>query len=128
LMQTLHDGWTEGQSRALGVMQPIPDGAAFMRLGTGPRPGRIIAGRIWQLGHLRKQAMAIGDTHIPTVIALSPTFRPHRMEFDTRGFWVQRGGLFGASDRSGPRIGLTTFSRRIAAETRRIAKFRAVTD
>jgi O-antigen biosynthesis protein len=128
LMQTLQDGWLDGQSRVLGALTLIPQGTAFLPLGTGVRPGRVLPGRIWQLAALQQQAMALTATHIPTIIALSPTLRAHQMRFDPRGFWVQRGGLFGRSDRNTPLARWTTFANRIAAETRRIARFRPISD
>jgi O-antigen biosynthesis protein len=128
LMQTLRDGWADGQARVLETLAPIPHGTAFLPLGTNGRPGRVLTGRIWQLAALQRQAMAITDTHIPTIITLSPTIRAHQMQFDPRGFWVQRGGLFGRSDRDTPLARWTTFAARIAAETRRIARFRPISD
>ena len=128
LMQTLQDGWTDGQSRALGALEPIAQGTAFLPLGTCTRPGRILAGRIWQVRALQQQAITITGTHIPTIIALSPSLHAHKMKFDSRGFWVQRGGLFGRSDRNTPLVRWTTFAARVAAETRRIAPVRPISD
>jgi O-antigen biosynthesis protein len=126
LMLSLHDGWQDGQLRALGTLAPIAQGAAFLPLGTGPRPGHVLAGRIWNLGALQRHATVMADTHIPTIIALSPTIRAHQMQFDPRGFWVQRGGLFGPSDRHMRRFQWFRFAQRIAAETRRMAVVRPV--
>ena len=126
LMQTLAAGWAEGQSRALEPLDAIAKGAPFLPLGTGPRPGCTLPGRIWQLAALRQRAMAVSETQIATIIALSPTMRAHQMQFDARGFWVQRGGLFGPSDRGGPPVKWHLFGRRIAMEQRRIASVRPV--
>jgi O-antigen biosynthesis protein len=126
LMQSLQDGWADGQSREIAARDPIATSDPFLLLGCRVRPGRILAGRIWQMAGLQQQAMAIADTHIPTVIVLSPTGRRHQMQFDPRGFWVQRGGLFGRSDRDTPAARWASFSNRVASEARRIAPFRPI--
>jgi O-antigen biosynthesis protein len=126
LMHSLQAGWTDGQSRPLPPLKPIAQGTPFMALGTARRPGCILAGRNWQLGALQQRAASLSDTHIPTIIAMSPTVHAHQMQFDARGFWVQRGGLFGPSNRDSPRVRWTTFAARIAAESRRISFFRPV--
>jgi O-antigen biosynthesis protein len=126
LMRTLAAGWQDGQTRVLGTLAPLAVGRAFLRLGTQPRSGCVLAGRIWQLGALQGRAAAMAVTHVPTIIVLSPTARAHNMQFDSRGFWEQRGGLFGRADRGHPLFRWTSFKARIAAETRRIAGYRPV--
>ncbi len=129
LLTSLADGWDDGMRRQIGQ---FPDLAApppgFLRLaGTGPRPGRLIAGRIWQkAGLLNAAAAAAGRGEIVTVLCLSPTPRAHHVVFDPRGFWLQSGGLFGWSDRTPPRLRLQSFSARLAAEARRIAPLRPI--
>lgn len=127
LAATLEAGILEGASRPLAGLPPLPEqGGEFLRLpGTGPRPGRVLAGRFWQLPALRRraeQAAAAGE--IVTVICLSPTMRAHRVAFQPGGYWLQTGGLFGRAERSGPRLRLATFRARILEETARIAGFR----
>jgi O-antigen biosynthesis protein len=62
---------------------------------------------------------------VVTVICLAPSPRAHRMAFQD-GIWVQEGGLFGWSTRSGPRVRFVGFARRVAVETGRIAPVRPV--
>jgi GT2 family glycosyltransferase len=127
LTGTLESGIRDGEARLLETLLPLHDKtAAFAPLpGTGPRPGRIIAGRIWQARRLRAKATrAAAAGEVVTLILLSPTARPHRHRFDQAGFWEQSGGLFGPSDRSQPRFRWWRFATRIAAETTRIAPFR----
>lgn len=126
LLQSLADGWDDGLSRPLRALAPLLSAPAFHPLpDTGPRPGRVIAGRIWQRDRLLQQAaVAAGQGAIVTVFCLSPTPRAHRMSFLPQGVWLQTGGLFGWSTRQGPRLRFKPFRARIAEETARIAAFR----
>jgi hypothetical protein len=134
LTATLDAGIADGADRALADLAPMTvllhanAPAVFNPLpGTGARPGRIIAGRIWQKTRLLREARdAVAKGGIVTVICLAPTPRAHQMRFTQEGYWLQTGGLFGRSDRAAPRLQLTTFSNRIVAETVRIAPFRPV--
>ncbi len=126
LMQTLRDGLDEGGQRPLPPLTPIRPSATFLPLpATGPRPGLVLAGRFWQRRRLMAQAArATAGGRIVTVICLSPTARRHWLRFEAGGFWMQEGGLFGRSLRTGPRPPLAGFHGRIAEEIRRHAKFR----
>jgi GT2 family glycosyltransferase len=129
LMASLSHGWAEGAARPLSALMPLPTPTAPLQpLTTGqPRPGCLIAGRIWQKSRLLRQAReAVAAGQIVTVICLAPTPRVHRMEFMAEGFWLQSGGLFGRSTRTGPRLRLIGFTSRIAEEARRIADFRPI--
>ena len=116
---TTTPGWgnvnTAGD-RTTTPLQPLP---------SGPRPGLILAGRIWQKRRLIAQATA-AKGRITTVILLSPTARPHRHSFQPEGFWLQTGGVFGQSARQGPRLRLISFRRRIAEEAARISPYRPI--
>ena len=124
LMASLDAGWVEGLHHALPPMAPMrPVTAAFAPMtNTGPLAGKVIAGRVWQRNRLIADAKAaVSEGKIVTVICLSPSIRAHQMQFQTAGFWLQTGGLFGRSDREGNRVSLIGFRRRIAQEIARIA-------
>lgn len=126
LLISLAQGWRDGLARPLAPLAPLPvPTAPLLPLPSGPRPGQVLAGRIWQKRRLIAQAVAAKD-RITTVIVLSATARPHRHSFQPEGFWLQTGGLFGPSDRHGPRLRLTSFRRRIAEETARLAPYRPI--
>ncbi|GAB1479156.1 glycosyltransferase [Paracoccaceae bacterium] len=130
LMQSLMDGLRDGDTRVLPDLPAIPPATGFAPLpGTGPRPGVVLSGRIWHRHALMKRAtQAVAEGAIVTVLILSPTTRPHRHGFDPRGFWLQRGGLFGRSLRDAPRFRLIPFRKRIAQEAARWARYRPLTD
>ena len=129
LMNTLTLGWQEGLTRDLPAPQILPNaGADFQPLGgIGPRSAVVLAGRIWSRNSLRKQAQAaVLRGQLATVICLSPTHRAHRVAFDPAGFWLHQGGIWGRTDRSGPRIIWGNFARRVRQEIARIATFRPI--
>jgi len=128
LLQSLKDGLQDGGTRPLPVLLPIPPATGFAPLpGTGPRPGIVLSGRFWQRrALLARAAQAVAQGTIVTVLCLSPNARPHHLRMRPSGVWLQEGGLFGRSDRTGPRIRLIRFGTRIAQETARAAKYRPI--
>lgn len=128
LLQTLKDGWQHGLSCDLPVLIPLATGgSAFQRYSSlGPVSGRVIAGRIWQKSKLLAEAQRNLGKSITTVICLSPTARYHRVAFQPEGFWLQTGGVFGKSDRSGAWFQVVGFRARIEAETIRIKANRPI--
>lgn len=127
LLASLEAGLSEGSCRPLAELPPLPaPESTFQPLpGTGPRPGRVIAGRHWQGAQLEAKArQALAGGAIATVIRLSPTTLRHRMRFHPEGWWEQSGGLFGASDRSDPAFRWWRFQNRITREVSYWAKLR----
>lgn len=126
MIATFDQGWAEGACRDLRGMQPLPDAEVpFQPLGTGPRPGRLIAGRIWQRRNLMHRAgveAAMGK--IVTVICLSPTMWYHRHRFEQGGFWMQQGGVYGKSVRDHALRLPKSFEARLAEEKDRIGMTR----
>ena len=129
LMATLDAGWVEGMARAVGMPPPLPSGPPDFRPldGLGPRVGAFLTGRSRQRASLFAQAdRAVADGRITTVLCLSTGWRRHQHSFDSRGFWLQTGGIWGRSDRDGPRPGPATLAQRKDDERRRLADFRPV--
>lgn len=127
LLSSLTKGWAAGLAQPLPLLTPqLPSPPPLLPLPAGPRPGLILAGRIWQKRRLLQQAKSAAQSHIVTVICLTPTAKPHKLSFQPEGFWLQTGGLFGQSVRQGPRLRLIRFRHRIATEAARLANFRAI--
>lgn len=128
LTETLEAGITAGLGRALDGLAPRTDALPpFLALpGTGPRPGCLLAGRVWSRKRLAAEATRRAGQEIVTVLCLSPTARPHRMRFAEGGYWEQSGGLFGRSDRTGPRLRWRSFARRVRDEAVRLARVRPI--
>lgn len=122
LERSLASGFESGMSEPLPPLPPLPEGPAFVRLPTHARPGRLLAGRIWQAAGLRAEATTCAERgEIVTVLLMDPTPRYHWQHYDSRGFWEQAGGLFGRADRGEPAMSLCSFRTRVAQECRRLS-------
>ena len=66
----------------------------------------------------------IGGLIVSTVLTLSPTMLAHRATFSPDGYWRQWGGVFGRTDRAGPRFRWTSFAERVRKEEARISDLR----
>ena len=127
LLRTLEAGLAEGLARPLEPPPALASGdEPFLPLPrTGPRRGRVIAGRSWQGAACRAQAReAAVRGEIVTLFLFSPTALFHHHGFHADGYWIQRGGLFGRAERREPLFRLTRFATRLARETGRLAVFR----
>ena len=119
LLATLEQGLAEGARRVLTDLPALPlPVLAFQPLpATGPRPGQVVAGRVWQHKALARQARAsVASGAITTLIRLSPSLLRHHIRFHPDGYWQQTGGLFGPSDRGQPAFRWWRFAQRLSAE------------
>lgn len=128
LMDTLRDGIEVGKARDPQAPEIVSDTGDFDPFQQkNPPPHRVLSGRSFQLNRLRAQAVSsIAEGQPVSLFAFEPTPRKHRVRFTDGGWWEQTGGLFGPSDRSGPRLQMTSFRTRVAAEIRRISATRCI--
>ncbi len=127
LMSSLRSGYAEGQLRPLGALPVIPKAPeGFRKLtGTSEVSSFVVAGRLPNARRLRNRAMQeVGRGRNVSLFLFSCTSLYHRVRFHDDGYWEQRGGLFGRSDRSQPLFRMTSFKRRLKAEKLRIAEQR----
>ena len=128
LLAGFDQGWVAGL--ACVMADPIPltgEPQPFQPLGTHPRDGALISGRIWQRRELKRRAgVETATGKIVTVIYLSPTTWYHRHHFESDGFWLQQGGVCGRSLRDQPPLRIKSFAARLSEEVLRIAKTRPV--
>lgn len=116
-----HDqGFVEGSEVMLPPLAPIQaPTASFMRYPSARRDLVNLAGRSWQARSLHAHAREIvAEGRIARVYLFSPTALFHTLSFRD-GYWCQRGGLFGKSDRSDSLFRLWTFGRRLERESDR---------
>lgn len=128
LMDDLEAGIADGQTRDLAQYPAFAEAEAFRPFrAEGEIVGetRVLSG-LWRHRHeLRKKAAEMAAQGLrPTVILLQLTPLAHHLTFETLGYWEQRGGQFGRSDRQKRRVQFWSFRSRVKAEIERIRKFR----
>lgn len=121
-------GWAAGLARDLqGLTALLTIESLFQQLPTIRRTGGLIPGRLWQKRELMRRASVEAATgKIVTVICLSPTTWYHRHNFESGGFWMQRGGVYGRSVREGPPFRMCSFKSRLHEEAVRIGRTRPI--
>jgi len=75
--------------------------SAFKVFPTPDAERQLIYSGIWHIRRLMRRASELADQgQQVTAFCFSRTSKFHNRYFDARGFWVQRGGIFGKSDRA----------------------------
>lgn len=128
LMKTLDQGLVNIASEALGKFDTPP---AFKKFPTGETGRVLIYSGIWRIRGLMRRAQEMAKSgYQVTAFCFSRTSKFHNRYFDARGFWVQRGGIFGKSDRTtgyiNPRM-ISTW-RRVQLERQSLADQRPFAD
>ena len=120
LIGTHDQGFSDALLADLPPCLPLTDGRQpFHHFPSATRPVVVLAGRPWAARSLRTKAAALArQGSIVCLFIFSPTALFHRRRF-AGGVWIQRGGLFGKSDRSDPIFHLWRFSRRLSRESAR---------
>jgi GT2 family glycosyltransferase len=122
LMESLIRGIADGRDRISDVppCPPLADRAFLpMRLAVPPPLVRM-QGWAHRGSALRREAtVAVAGGSPVAVILLDPTPRKHSVAFTDAGWWEQRGGLYGPSDRGSSRLQLWRFRARAKAEWQR---------
>ena len=130
-MRTLEAGITEGATREVAPLAPIPPAnAPFQRFAANPPWNGMTAlsGRPWSAATLREEArtrVAAGER--VSLFLFSPTTLFHKVLFHSDGYWEQSGGLFGRSDRTDPVFRFYSFAKRLEREKIRVAAVRGFT-
>ena len=127
LMASLAAGWQDGLSRPLFPPAPLKvSPPPFLPLpDTGPRGGMMLSGRAADAPRLRAEAAAaVAQGRIVTLFLFGRGARAHWHGFADGGWWEQKGGLWGRSDRGAKRIARWPIDARTRAEADRIAPFR----
>ncbi|MWD27932.1 glycosyltransferase [Aquicoccus sp. SCR17] len=124
LMTGLRDGLAEGRARTLAPPDPIPAPAeGFLRFPSlPPADPLVLAGRAWSGRRLRARAAeAAAAGRRVSLYLFSPTGLWHRRQFMPEGYWLQKGGLFGRSERNDPLFRPWRFRDRVAREVERVS-------
>ncbi|NKX45116.1 glycosyltransferase family 2 protein [Roseicyclus persicicus] len=123
LMESLAAGIAEGRGRDSAVPALSPSDRPFLPLRRDLPPAMAgLHGWRHRAGALRAEAAArVAEGQPVALVLLDPTPRKHRLSFTEGGWWEQMGGLYGPSDRAGPRLQPWRYRSRTAAELRRWA-------
>ena len=92
---------------------------------------RLVYSSIWHIRKLmRYSADLASQGYLVTAFCFSRTSKFHNRYFDVRGFWVQRGGIFGKSDRKSGYINprMISILRRVQLERDGLAPQRSFED
>jgi len=128
LMESLRAGIAEGGARQGSVSMAAPCRRSFQPLRDALPPAMAFMNGWWFSAHqLRTQTgKQIADRQPTTLILLAPMPRKHRVEFTQGGWWEQRGGLYGPSNRAGARIQPWRYHSRVTAERERLFSERSI--
>ena len=130
LMKRLDEGYKQGQSRSFGPQQMAKHPAVpFTPFPSKPRKSVILPTRPFRAKRDFKAAQErVNNGEIVTMFNFSPTAIFHQSWFDVSGMWIQKGGLFGKSDRKMPFFRMTTRSRRLSYERSRVTTQRGFSE
>lgn len=126
LLRRLDEGYREGQSRELTKTRLAQHPAApFLPFPSIARKSVLLRSRPIDLAKdNRRAADRVKRDEIVTLMCFSLNARFHRVFFNESGVWVQRGGVYGRSDRFQKLFRMTTRTRRIEKERNRVARQR----
>lgn len=123
LMQRLDLGYLEGTARPIErTSLPRHPAAPFKPFPATRRQSQFVAKRPRHAKDaLAAAAKQVERGEIATVLILSNTALFHHLSFNEDGVWVQRGGLFGKSNRKGRLFRFMRFQKRAEIERSRVS-------
>lgn len=122
LMGRLDAGFEEGRARPFGQSTlPAHPTTPFLPFPSEPRKAVYLSTRPVRLKQdLAAAAERVKQGEIVSLLCLSPSALYHHLAFTTEGVWLQKGGIWGRSKRTGRLIQPITRKRRIEKERARI--------
>ena len=127
LLKTFENGVDAGWQRELSKLGEVPSPAQRFRAMAERYSGthEVFSGNRLLRKSLEKSAAdAVQSGKRASVFVFSLNARAHSVRFTHRGNWLQAGGIFGWSTRSGRRVFWTTQRKRLRQEVKRLAKVR----
>ncbi|MEY1557019.1 glycosyltransferase family 2 protein [Yoonia sp. R2331] len=103
MMRGFDRGWSAGETRDANQRAQPSTPPEFKPVTVQVRGHRTMTARFWRANRATAHAIkAVEGGSRVTLFLFSATARKHKVWFDPRGFWVQRGGQFGPSERDQP--------------------------
>ena len=130
-LRQLQTGWSEGSGAALGdVTGQDTQPPAFLRFPARPAGHAVLSSRLrLRRRHILRQAKEIvANGGRASVFSFPLTPFRHHVRYLKSGVWLQTGGVYGRSDRSGPFFRWSMFSQRLKKEIDRVANVRGIDD
>lgn len=128
LLAGFSQGYEAGKQKSLSNPEPIAvKTSEFMSFETRVAFGvpDHLGARVWRSKTAHAKARAeVAAGRITSLFILSPTALFHHVRFHPDGYWLQKGGIWGRSSRTGPLIVFSGFSRRIRRERARCGTVR----
>ncbi len=125
LLETMKDGANEGLAVYMAPPPELaPETRPFkpFRTKSNLPQHRVVAGMCHSGARLRRKAKdLVRGGAVVSVFIFSPTARNHVVRFHPDGYWEQKGGLLGRSDRNESRLRPLTVAKRVEKEHGRIA-------
>ena len=119
LMASLHSGFDAPLDESARQSRPVE--RQFQPFGhSTPHTFEVIGGSTLSRRLLLERALKNAKNHTPTLVMIfSITTLFHKRSYDVRGFWMQKGGLFGRSKRSDPMFQAKRLGERVRIEFER---------
>jgi len=128
LMQRLDAGYRTGKERPIEQTKLAdPSPPEFHPFPSAKRRSRLIS--TWSFGEakaLKDAKQRVTGSEILTILSISPTSLFHKVAFTHDGVWLQKGGLFGKSEREQPVFQLRTKAHLTEFETKRVSRQRGL--
>lgn len=124
----LRDGWKDGTEHGLTPPRPFAATGTFERFPARPPGHAVFASFLLSRRRalLREAEKALKTDGRASVFSFSLTPVRHRVRYVDGGIWLQKGGLYGRSDRHGQRFRWCRFAERLRQEIARVAKSRGI--
>lgn len=123
LLATLDAGWSDGMEATLSDVEAIPKNNQFHMVSAAPKGHKVIASRLFlNRGRAIRKANAIAaEGNRVSLFSFSLTPVRHHVAYTSDGVWLQKGGVFGRSDRDQPFVRWCRFAERLKEESARVA-------
>jgi O-antigen biosynthesis protein len=132
IMETFLNGIADGMERPLADLPALGDPVAALLPFVPEKPARahrVLSARCWNAAATRDRAKELAaEGFIVSLYIFSPSARYQSIRYEPEGYWLQKGGLFGRSERGDPLFRLWTFDRRLDREVRRLEDVRYIGD
>lgn len=130
-LYSLEEGWREG----LTLVKPEPSqpntkARDFLPTSSIAGEHEVFASQwLSRRRSLQRQAVAtVASGNSASVFSFSLTPVRHHVRYTEHGYWLQTGGVFGQSERSGPVFRWCRFAERLAQEIHRVANERGISE